>query len=242
MIVSTPMNSQDPGSVPERTRIETAGAVSAAASFLTKRALSFDPERTSSLLRAAQQGDKPALEGLFSRYLARVTQMVALRLGVPPADVHVQQDLVQEALLSAFRSLDSFEHRSEGSFRNWLAGIVENRIRDYVRRRDAQKRSAGQVVASPPTDASGRQSPPPASPEPSPSEHAMGHELEARIERALLDLGERYRRAFELRRLAEMSYEEIAEEMGLSGAASARALFARTLSKIADAVGDVDAD
>lgn len=233
------MSSRASGPSPEPSQGQGSGQSDGTARLFSN-ALTFDPDRTSSLLRAAQQGSQPALEGLFARYLSRVSRMVALRLGVPPADVHEQQDLVQEALLSAFRSLDSFEHRSEGSFRNWLAGIVENRIRDYVRKRDAEKRGGGQVVPSALRDASGRGSPAPASPEPSPSEHAMGRELEARIERALLGLGERYRRAFELRRLAEMSYEEIAEEMGLSGAASARALFARTLSKIADAVGDVE--
>jgi RNA polymerase sigma-70 factor, ECF subfamily len=197
-------------------------------------------DNTSTLILSAQQGNSSALEELFARYTPLVSRMVALRLGVPAVDIHAHEDLVQEALLSAIRSLDTFEYRGEGSFRNWMAGIVTNRIRDDVRRRRALKRHPT-LDRPAPGSASDRQIwSGLRDPDSSPSERAMRHELAERIEQALLGLGERYRRVYELRRIAEMPYDQIAEEMGLSGAASARAMFARTLSKIADAVGDAE--
>ncbi len=52
---------------------------------------------------------------------------------------------MQESLLDAFRAIDQFRHRSEGSFRNWLARIVENNVRDHARRGGALKRGGGKV-------------------------------------------------------------------------------------------------
>lgn len=40
---------------------------------------------TVSLVKKAQDGDRQAMEDLFVRYLPRVRQIVALRLGMPPS-------------------------------------------------------------------------------------------------------------------------------------------------------------
>ena len=77
--------------------------------------------RTISLVREAQGGKSEAMEELFARYLPRVRQIVALRLGRRPSDFANHEDIVQEALLNTFRKLDQYEERSEATFRNWVS-------------------------------------------------------------------------------------------------------------------------
>lgn len=196
----------------------------------------LDIEATAALVGRAQSGDGPATDELFERYLPVVRRVVALRMGVRLAELAESEDLVQEALLEAFRSLDGFVPRSQGSFRNWLATVAENRIRDVVRRAHAEKRGAGRARTFSAADSGSLSSSIFAGNEPTPSEMARGSELEERLERALLALDERDRRVIELRRLTGMTYEEIAAELELGGASSARSLFARALGKLSDSL------
>jgi DNA-directed RNA polymerase specialized sigma24 family protein len=94
---------------------------------------------------AAQEGDRRALEELFARYLPRVRQIVALRMGRRQRQILEVDDVAQEALLSVFRGLERFEHRSQGSFRNWLARCVESQVAGAARKAGARKRGGGKV-------------------------------------------------------------------------------------------------
>lgn len=134
--------------------------------------------------------------------------------------------------MHAFVSLDRFDHRSEGSFRNWLASIVENRIRDRWRRSTALKRGDGKVRPFSAFGSSVLSESILAGKQATPSQEAVGHETEERLEAALLALDERSRRAIELRRLCGMSYAEVAVEMGLGTESSARAMVARALARL----------
>lgn len=195
-------------------------------------------ERTTRLVSDARDGDREAVEILFERYLPRVRRMVSLRLGRRLADLGAEEDLVQETLLEAFRSIERFEHRSVGSFRSWLAQLAVNRIRDAARHLDARKRGEGRERPFAAYDSrvltesvfAGRQS--------GPEEVASEREFADRIEAALLVLSERDRRVIELRRIAELSFEEIANELELGSAASARAQFARSLRRLSAELGE----
>jgi RNA polymerase sigma-70 factor (ECF subfamily) len=50
-------------------------------------------------------------------------------------------DLVQDAFISALRSLRNFTYKDEGDFLRWISRIAENRIRDNVRKLRANKRN-----------------------------------------------------------------------------------------------------
>jgi len=102
-------------------------------------------EETVRLVRAAQSGDQRSIEALFERYLPRVRQIVALRLGYRTRDFAVHDDLVQEALVRAFRGLDRYEERSEGTFRNWVATCVANTVRNWFRDEKAARRGGGRA-------------------------------------------------------------------------------------------------
>jgi RNA polymerase sigma-70 factor (ECF subfamily) len=49
-------------------------------------------------------------------------------------------NLVQDAFISALRSLENFTYKNEGDFLRWLSQIAENRIRDHVDKLHTNKR------------------------------------------------------------------------------------------------------
>ncbi len=190
------------------------------------------PVSTMQLFEDARNGDRVAAEELFERLLPRVRKIAALRMGWRETDLWEREDLVQETLLDAFRSLASFEARSEGALCHWLAQLVQNNLIDHARRRKAQRRDEGRRVRRSArstiltdsvlgTDRA------------TPSKFAQAKETEERVEAALLAMDERERRVIELRKLCDMSFEEIATELGLGGASSARSLFSRAMAELA---------
>jgi RNA polymerase sigma-70 factor (ECF subfamily) len=72
------------------------------------------------LIRAGRRGDHHAVETLFRRYQRRLFQ-VAMRVLGNAADA---EDVLQDAMLSAYRALARFEGRSQ--FSSWLTRIVIN--------------------------------------------------------------------------------------------------------------------
>lgn len=182
-------------------------------------------------IRAAQGGDRAALENLFARYWPQVLKIVALRAGRPRREYQELEDVAQEAMLRAFRFFDRFDvERSEGTFRNWLARIVETALVDHLRRQKAEKRGAH--ARAPLADDSSAPDAPVAR-DPRPSEAARGKELEDRITEALARLTERARELIVLREHCGMEYAEIAEALGLKNADTARALHHRALRSLA---------
>jgi len=183
--------------------------------------------KTQAQVAAAQGGDREALNDLFARYLPRVRRIVASRMGQRLHELFDHEDLIQDALGSAIGGLQRFEHRSEGSFCNWLAQCVENTMRNHARHDAALKRGGGRVKRfadfsdslAESIFADGKGLPP--------SGRARAREDEERIEAALLRLNQRYREVINLRVYCEMSYQEIAETMNLTTENTANVLFLR---------------
>src|SRR5882762_10242397 len=92
------------------------------------------PEQTSTkaLLLRAQTGEQQALGELYNRYLMRVLAAVRARLGAELRGKLESWDIVQDALMASLKNIQSFNQTSEGAFLNWLAKVVENRIRDQL--------------------------------------------------------------------------------------------------------------
>jgi len=192
------------------------------------------PASTRRLVLGAQAGDRQAIEELFARLLPRVRKSVALRMGCRERELGDREDLVQETLLDAFRSLEGFELRKEGALCHWLATLVQNNLCDQRRQRRARKREAPRIdpavsrrthLLSDSVFGVDRIKP---------DDHVEAAELERRLEAALLALGERERRVIELRRLCELSFDEIAKELGFGSASSARSLFSRAMAELAN--------
>ncbi|HTU92004.1 MAG TPA: sigma-70 family RNA polymerase sigma factor [Gemmataceae bacterium] len=172
-----------------------------------------DPEED--LVRKARSGDRSAFEEL----VRRTSRLVFARLYLETGDVHRAEDLLQETLLTAFRSLNKLAEPR--AFRSWLLTIAQNALTDAIRREQRQKRAA----------------PPPAGPtalahvpdkSPPPDEQLARRELRAQVLAVLRSLPEEYRLPLTLRYLAGADYETIQMQMGVTNG-SLRGLLHRGL-------------
>lgn len=189
--------------------------------------------RALALLGGARAGERGAIEELFQLLLPRVRKIVALRMGCRESELWEREDLVQETLLDAFRGLEAFEPRHEGALCHWLASLVQNNLTDHSRRRKAQKRDVRRTVRPREDNSTVLSDSVLGTERDTPSRVAQAHELEQRVELALLSLDGRQRRAIELRKLCSFSFEEIAAELGFGSASSARSLYSRAMSELA---------
>src|SRR5262249_16905067 len=87
------------------------------------------------LVQSAQRGDRAA----FDELVRRTSRLVFARLYLETGDTHRAEDLSQETLLLAFRSLD--ELKEPRNFRTWLLKIAQNVAIDAARRELRRKRA-----------------------------------------------------------------------------------------------------
>src|SRR5947209_9715612 len=88
------------------------------------------------LVRSARDGDRAAFEEL----VRRTSRLVFARLYLDTGDTHRAEDLLQETLMNAFRSLGQLADPKD--FRRWLLKIAQNALVDAARRDSRQKRAA----------------------------------------------------------------------------------------------------
>ena len=156
-------------------------------------------DATSALLDRARRGDARAFEQLALEIERPLYRHAARMLGHDDAE-----DCVQDALLSAWKSLASFEGTS---FRAWVFRIVTNRALDRLRSR----RRHPELPLDPPSeddDSSGWAEP--AAPGPELAELASDREALRVVEEALWHIPADQRAALLLRDVEGFAYEEIA--------------------------------
>jgi RNA polymerase sigma-70 factor (ECF subfamily) len=150
------------------------------------------------LIERAQAGDTRAFEDL-ARHEERALYRHALRIVGTTADA---EDIVQEALFSAWRSIASFQGLS---FRAWLFRIATNRALDQLRSRKRRP----ELPLDPPDDDDITWAEPVA-PGPDLTQLAGDREALAAVEAALGALPAEQRTALLLRDVEGFAYEEIA--------------------------------
>ena len=150
------------------------------------------------LIARAREGDGRAFEDLARRE-ERALYRHAARIVGPGPDA---EDVVQDALFSAWKSIRSFEGTS---FRAWLFRIVTNRALDRVR---AKKRHAELPLE--PSEGEDVQWAEPADNAPELSDLASAREALVVVEEALRLVPEEQRAALLLRDVEGFAYEEIA--------------------------------
>ena len=153
---------------------------------------------TDTLLDRARGGDARAFEQLALEIERSLYRHAARMLGHDDAE-----DAVQDALLSAWKSLGSFEGTS---FRAWVFRIVTNRALDKLRSR----RRRPELPLDPPEDDDALGWAEPAAPGPELADLAAGREALAVVEQALGTLPAEQRAALLLRDVEGFAYEEIA--------------------------------
>ncbi|MBM4434796.1 MAG: sigma-70 family RNA polymerase sigma factor [Chloroflexi bacterium] len=150
------------------------------------------------LLRRARGGDGRAFEELAREAEAGLYRHVLRIVG----NAQEAEDVVQDALLSSWKSLASFQG---GSFRAWVFRIATNRSIDRIRAR----RRRGELPLEPPEGAEAEWAEP-AAEGADPVEIASRSEALAAVEEALEAVPAEQRAALLLRDVEGFSYEEIA--------------------------------
>jgi RNA polymerase sigma-70 factor (ECF subfamily) len=157
------------------------------------------------LLRAAREGDGPALEQLLTRHQPRIYGF-GLRLCRDPEDA---ADVLQETLLAMARSVHDF--RGASSLSTWLFTIARSFCIKKRRRSKFAPRTVVSLEALPDAERE-RLVAAVASPE----ETAANRELGAALERAIASLGPAHRDVLVLRDVEGLSAPEVGEVLGLS--------------------------
>ena len=154
------------------------------------------------LVERARAGDQAAFRELYDLYHKQLYRLAGSMAG-PVEDVH---DIVQEAFVRAFRSLDKFKGQS--SFYTWLYRIAINVTTDY-RRKQARRR---QQFTDRPLEDIDRGASQMAAPErDNPEADLYRIEIESLVEKALETLSEDHRKVVVLREINGLSYQEIAD-------------------------------
>lgn len=92
---------------------------------------SFDSRSSDLAVRdAILAGDRAAADAFFREHLDSLYEFVHYRVG---GDRSLAEDVVQEAFVTAFERLESFDGRS--SLHTWLCGVARNKIREARRAR-----------------------------------------------------------------------------------------------------------
>jgi RNA polymerase sigma-70 factor (ECF subfamily) len=125
-------------------------------------------------------------------------------------------DVAQEVLMAAHRGMGEFQGNDVRAFLAWVFRIAENRIRDLVDHFGAAKRQAVERGSLTQT---------------SPSGAVLRSEAVGRVRRALEVLPDDHRQVIQLRRLEEVSVEEVARIMGRS-ANAIRVLYCRAIQAL----------
>lgn len=133
----------------------------------------------------------------------------------------VAEDLVQEALLAALASADTFEGRSQE--RTWLIGILRHKVLDYYRRRKRTKEVQEPEMGDGPGtmglfDKRGRWAPKPAGWGGDPAEIYEDGEFWQLYELCRSRLPSTLAHAYILRELEALSVDQACEVLGITSA------------------------
>jgi RNA polymerase sigma-70 factor (ECF subfamily) len=174
-----------------------------------------------SLVSKARAGEADAFRALVVRYQRKV---YALALGIVK-DPDLAWDVAQEVFVRVHGHLAEFEGKS--SFSTWLYRIATHLAIDAVRRErkgrredvddvnEADVAEAGEGILSTPLGND-------------PRDNVLRRELAGKIQEALEAIGEKHRTILVLREVEGLSYEELAERLGIhKGTVMSRLFHAR---------------
>jgi RNA polymerase sigma-70 factor (ECF subfamily) len=192
-------------------------------------------QKTQELVTLAKDGDKTALNRLYTVYGERVRWIVRFRMSKELRSKLESMDLVQDTLLHALGRLDDFTYKNEGDFVRWLSKIAENELRGSLKKLHADKRDIRREV---PLEGYGptTKSRPARNLDPigttTPSVIMSRKEDLSKLEQAIDQLKPEYKEVIVLAKIDGLSYKEMGERLGKStdavGMLLSRAMLALT--------------
>jgi RNA polymerase sigma-70 factor (ECF subfamily) len=193
-------------------------------------AVEISPESERELVQRAQSGNEEAFGTLMRSHYEPVFRLVNSML----RDEHSARDVCQEIWLTVWKNLASF--RGDAKFSTWVHPIATRRAIDHLRSRkrwfsrfipfqsdtpEGGKSDGGEdrIAAAPEAIASS-----------DPRQDLEDRERKARFERAIASLPPKHRAVLALREVQGLSYDEIAENLGIArGTVMSRLFHARRL-------------
>jgi RNA polymerase sigma-70 factor (ECF subfamily) len=149
-------------------------------------------------IREAGEGDLRAFQELVRRYQGKVTTNCRYLSGSPDD----AEDLAQEVFMKVYFGLAGFEGRS--SFQTWVHRIKSNHCINFVKKKRLQ------TVGLDTPGVEGASGVPPR------AERELEKEaMQARVGSVLLQMSETLRTPLVLRDMDGMSYEEVAQDLGI---------------------------
>ena len=176
-------------------------------------------EQESVWVRESLAGDHQAFSRLVEAYQRPVYNLTYRMLG----NAQEAEDAAQETFLRAFSRLQ--QYKPEHKFSTWILSIANNHCIDRLRKRRATFVSIDDNPVLQNLEDDG----------PLPERSALRREHSREIQALLNELDPDYRTPLILRHWEELSYDEIAETMGISVSAVKSRLF-RARQKMADIV------
>ena len=155
-----------------------------------------------SVIERAQGHDAEALGEIYRLYARRVFGLCRYMLDSRES----AEDATSEVFLKLQRSIASYDGSTP--FHRWLLRVAGNQCIDALRRRKRGR----QVIVEVEGEAAVIE---PASPEPSPLGAVLSGEERMKVREAIARLPENYRMPLVLRYYGELSYDEIAGQLGL---------------------------
>jgi RNA polymerase sigma factor (sigma-70 family) len=149
------------------------------------------------LVERCKKGDRQGYSLLYNKY-SRAMYNTSLRIVNNSADA---EDVLQEAFLDAFRSLNDFHYRS--TFGAWLKKIVINKSINSLRKRKPNQEIVEESVVYSLPDSDGV------------DEAEIAYKVEE-VKKAIRRLPDGYRTVLSLYLLEGYDHEEISEILGIS--------------------------
>jgi RNA polymerase sigma factor (sigma-70 family) len=160
---------------------------------------STERDADQNLMRAFAGRDPGAADELYRRFAGRIYGLGLVMLGNDAA----AQDLVQDTLLTLWRSADRYD-RSRGRLETWVLLMARSLAIDAIRRRVLEVRTMENA-----------EHPPEADQRPGPAERAVEADLSDRARRAMAALPPEQRAALELAYLGGKTSAEISDLEGI---------------------------
>ena len=194
------------------------------------------------MLSRVAEGDSVAWTALNNKMEKYLMMMAAKNL---PAVVRGQinpSDLVQQTLVEVVKGIDQFKGESAPEFYAWVTQILRHQstklARDWTRKkRDVRRQISMDGFARNENESECRLDV--RDPAQTPRSATIAREQVGRMEQALGLLSEEHRTVIQLRNLEELSFKQIAEQMGRSEGAVSK-LWYRALVKLRDVIARLE--
>jgi RNA polymerase sigma-70 factor (ECF subfamily) len=189
-------------------------------------------ESFGSLLRAAQAGSREASGQLFEQFRPYLLLIANQDLGAQTQGKVGASDVVQDAMLSAQRTIDDFRGQTAEELRGWLRRILLNDVLQTRRRyRETDKRQISREVTFDNRPGLDRASADPPCPQMTPSAWVMAQEEAETLRRAMSQMPPEHQQVLHLRNWQDLPFAEIGTQMNRSSEA-ARKLWSRAVVQL----------